>query len=123
MKSFPCLLVGLLALSLGPFGLAHATDKRPEHFKGKPAHTLEEAVNNLSEYNRKLAVILERKELGPHDLHEVHQLTYTLENALEKLHAEYATMADALEDVHVASERADAATVKAQGKVFLETSG
>lgn len=123
MKAPSRLLIGLCALGIGSFGLAHGDDSnRPDHFKGKPANTLEEAVGNFSEYNSKLAAIVAKDELSPLDMHEVHQLTYTLENALEKIRAELATLAETLEAVHVASEHADVATVKTQGKAYLDKS-
>lgn len=49
----------------------------------------------------------------------MHELTYTLENALRKINAELTALAGTLEAVHVASERADPATVKTQGKAYL----
>jgi len=94
-------------------------DNRPDHFEGKPAHTLNEARANLSEYNRKLEALLSRSELSTSDLHEIHVLTYTLENALEKIDSSVKTLVETLEAVHVASENADTATVKEKGKVYL----
>lgn len=101
---------------------AQADDERPEHFKGKPAETLEQALTNFSEYNGKLANILKKDELSPKDLYEVHQLTYTLENALEKIREEYEELAEALEEVHIASESNEPGTVKSRGREYLETS-
>lgn len=97
-------------------------EDRPDHFKGKPADTLEQALANFNEYNIKLAKIIAQKELSAGDMHEVHQLTYTLENALQKIQEEYAQLAEVLEDVHVASESANITTVKSQGKAYLDTS-
>ncbi len=96
-------------------------DERPDHFKGKPAETLEQAVANFSKYNNKLANILAKDNLSPEELHSIHELTYTLENALEKINAEFAELAKMLETVHVASETADAKTVKNQGTRYLDT--
>ncbi|MEX1033154.1 MAG: DUF6746 family protein [Cellvibrionaceae bacterium] len=108
-------LVGTLA-----FTLPAVADERPDHFEGKPSPTLEVALGNLSEYNPRLAALLEKDTLSPEDLHQVHQLTYTLENALEKLASEQARVAELLEEVHQASERADSATVKASGRAYLK---
>lgn len=120
MKCSPRLLIGLFALALAAAGTAYGDDDRPEHFEGKPARTLEEAVDNFSEYNDRLAAILNKDELGLMEVHEVHQLTYTLENALEKIRDELDDLADTLESVHVASEKADVDTVKSQGRAYLE---
>lgn len=99
-----------------------SAEPRPEHFKGKSADTLPEAVANFSEYNNALEALLRKPSLSPQDLHEVHQLTYTLENALEKIRAELATLADTLEAVHLASEAANSDEVRTQGQAYLSTS-
>ncbi|HEY7773612.1 MAG TPA: DUF6746 family protein, partial [Marinagarivorans sp.] len=56
------------------------------------------------------------------DLNEVHILTYTLENALEKLGSEREQLAELLEQVHKASEGADSDTVKTSGRAYLQGS-
>lgn len=109
----------LLAVSVA--AMAHSD--RPDHFAGLPANSLTEAVQNFSTYNAKLAELVALETLTPHQLHEVHQLTYTLENALEKMREELAELAEVLEEVHVASEYSDASTVKARGQVYLDTAG
>ena len=110
-------LVGCASLLLTPFAFADEV----EHFKGKPAETLEQAVSNFKEYNQKLEQIL-KGELSPEAMNEVHQLTYTLENALGKINEEFDTLAETLESIHLASERADANTVKASGQQYLDFS-
>lgn len=116
-----CLAPLSLALLLLAAGGVHA--ERPDHFEGLPAESLEQALANLSEYNRKLAALVAQDSLSPRDMHEVHQLTYTLENALEKLQDEVNTLVDVLEEVHVASETSDPETVKRQGAAYLQTMG
>lgn len=113
-------LCALCVYSYAP--AADDTQGRVDHFKGVPADTLDEALANLSEYNAQLEAILSSPELGPMELHNVHQLTYTLENALERLILELNELADTLEEVHVASERADPATVLDKGNEYLEIS-
>lgn len=109
----------LLTASLLLSSVSHADD-RPDHFKGEPSHTLTEALSNLSEYNQRLETILKKDQLSPQDMHEVHVLTYTLENALDKIDDSVDALEDQLEDVHKASERGDTKTVKEQGKVYLD---
>jgi len=92
-----------------------------EHYEGEPAETLEQAVTNFSKYNNKLDKML-AGELTPEAMNEIHQLTYTLENALGKLNEEFADLAERLELVHKASEHADPETVKFEGSVYLEKS-
>lgn len=108
----PLALAGLLGFAVS----AQATDV--EHFKGLPAETLEQAVVNFAEYNQKLATVLSG-EIDNQAMVEVHELTYTLENALAKIHAEVAELVDTLEELHLASEAFDAEAVKAQGDTYL----
>ncbi|MDZ7752782.1 MAG: DUF6746 family protein [Gammaproteobacteria bacterium] len=110
----------ILAGSLALAGAAPASDD-VEHYEGKPAETLEQAVANFSEYNAKLAAVLEQKELTPQDLATVHQLTYTLENALERINHDFSALAETLEAIHLASERADAEGVGSNGARYLDT--
>ena len=110
-------VVGLVLLVASPAVLAD----RADHFEGKSADTLAEAVANMSEYNEQLAAILAQEALIPQDMHNVHQLTYTLENALERIRAEVVELADVLETVHLASETADTDAVLESGAVYLDT--
>lgn len=92
-----------------------------EHFEGKESTNLKEAVANFSEYNKKLEQVL-AGDLTPEAMNEVHQLTYTLENALGKINQEFDGLAETLEEIHLASERADTEGVASKGKRYLETS-
>ncbi|MDZ7668822.1 MAG: DUF6746 family protein [Gammaproteobacteria bacterium] len=111
----------LLAFILLSGASALHADERVEHFEGKSAETLSEALENFSAYNDKLAAIVERETLSSEDLLEVHRLTYTLENALGKMREEMQTLAETLETVHLASERAQPDTVRSAGRDYLET--
>lgn len=95
-------------------------DDRPDHYRGKPAETVEQALANLKTYNAQLAVLVNKNTLTAEELDQVHQLTYTLENALEKLRDEHARLAEVLEQVHQASEHADADTTKKSGRDYLK---
>lgn len=117
IRSFSAVLV---ALSLAASTAAFADD-RPDHYEGKSAENLEQALANFSEYNKKFAAILAKKELVAADMHQVHELTYTMENALEKIRDELEDLADTLEEVHQASESADIAEVKKHGQIYLDT--
>lgn len=113
-------LIGLFVLNLGFSDIVHADRKRPDHFVGKPSRTLEEAFTNFSEYNARLAAFLAKGELTLQDVQQVHELTYTLENSLEKIRSEFTVLAETLEAIHVASENADIATVKTKAKIYLD---
>lgn len=120
MKLTYHVVAGFLALALSQTTLAEQ-NTRPDHYKGEPSATIEQAVTNFSEYNNRLAKIIAQETLSPQDMNEVHQLTYTLENALEKLRADFTDLAEVLEEVHVASETVDTSTVKAKGKTYLDS--
>lgn len=99
-------------------GTAAADDDRVEHFEGKPAETLEEAVANFAEANAEMAGLLEGR-LSDQDLVRIHELSYTLENALERISREVDSLAVTLEDIHVASEQMDRETIRTQGSTYL----
>ena len=113
-----CLTAALLATACLLTSIAQA-DERPDHFKGKAADTLEQAVANFSEYNQKLNTLLQA-ELTPLAMAEIHQLTYTLEVALEKIHSETGKLKDTLEEVHIASEHMDVAAAKRSGDAYIK---
>lgn len=107
-------MAATLAFSASSF----ATD-RVEHFKGLPSPDLTTAVKNFSEYNDLLAKQL-AGELTPQALAEIHQLTYTLEVALEKIGDEVKALADTLEEVHVASETSEPEKLAEEGKKYMQ---
>ncbi len=91
-----------------------------EHYSGKEAKTLEEAVANLDAYNDRLAKLLQQENLSGEELAQVHKLSYTLENALKRIRTELGTMAGDLETMHLASERGESDTTRERGRAFLE---
>ena len=112
-----CLRFAALAAVLALSFAAGAQDQRISHYSGEPADSMPQALANLAEYNARLQALLAEDEV---DLHTVHELTYTLENALQRIQADLADAAEALEAVHLASEAADAETVKTRGRDYLE---
>ena len=118
-------LILAATLALVPFSTpawASGAGERAAHFEGKPSATLAKAVANFNEYNLKLKTILDGK-LTDADMAEVHQLTYTLENALEKINEEMSALAGTLEEVHLASEKLDRDAVLKHGRAYLSVSG
>jgi uncharacterized phage infection (PIP) family protein YhgE len=90
-----------------------------EHFEAVESPDLETALENLAEYNEKLRAILDGGSLSGSDMGKVHELTYTLENALGRIDDELDEAAEVLEEVHLASERADRNTVRSSGEAYL----
>ena len=95
-------------------------DKNYQHFESKPATNLRMALCNLVQYNEKLGPLLEKDSPSALDLSKVHELSYTLENALIQLQSDLKQMALDLEDVHLASESMNAEVVKAKGAAYLQ---
>lgn len=113
----------LSALLLGLLLASHSlASERYEHFKGQPSENLPQALHNLAEYNQKLQALLAKPAFDEHDLHEVHALTYTLENALGRIDSELKVIAADLEAVHKASEHNDPAKVRQHGQAYLQGS-
>lgn len=92
-----------------------------DHFEAKESKTLKEAVANFSEYNNRLEEVL-AGDLTPQAMNEVHQLTYTLENALGKISEEFEELAITLEEVHQSSEHMETDKVQKHGAQYLNTS-
>ena len=100
----------------------HGHEDQPQHFQGKPAETDKQARKNLKEYNGKLKALLDKEKLSASDLGEIHRISYTLENAIAQLDPEGKRIAEYLEEVHLASERADRDTVRKKGQAYLSAS-
>lgn len=96
-----------------------ADNEQYRHYSGEPALTLDQALTNLRDYNRRLQLLLNNTELDASDMGEVHQLTYTLENALQRLEQEVETIQEQLEVVHKGSEALDTERVKRVGQKYL----
>ena len=94
-------------------------DDPVDHYAGKPSETLEEAVKNFTEGNARLRELLSG-EVSNQDMADIHELSYTIENAVATLRREMNVLAVVLEDVHIASERFNQDTVSASGKAYLD---
>lgn len=113
-KSLFALAPLLLAFSFGV-----SAEEKYNHFPSLEAPNLQAAICNIQNYNKKLTAITNKAELEPVDMVKVHELTYTLENAVIRLQQELQTIAADLEQVHLASERLDPKTINEFGKKYL----
>ncbi len=116
MKFAPLLLNLLVPLAT----LADEPAERSDHYHGLPAPTLEIAWQNYTEHNTELEALLTKASLSARDLDTIHQLTYTLENALERIKIDLDSMADTLEALHLSSEQAQREAVAEHGKDYLQ---
>ena len=112
-------LIATTLLSINACIANSFAEERPDHFSGKPADTLVEALVNFNEGNAILRKLL-TGEVSPEDLGEIHQLSYTLENALGKINEEYKTLAILLEQIHLGSETGKTVAVKGNAKAYFD---
>ncbi len=119
MKRMPLSLALLFAaVAVSATAAELSPDGRP-HFSGKEATSLEEAMDHFKAANDELEAYLEHENLPRADLAHIHELTYTLENALAKIQEELGALAVTLEEVHLASEKGDADSVRESGRRYL----
>ncbi len=120
-------VLAIVAVSVGGYALLtsshdhadHAHEDRVDHYEGQTIETKKQAIQILQESNGKIAKILKAKELDTVELEEIHEISYTLEAAIDKLIAEKAATSDQLESideaiqaVHYASENHEEAKVR-----------
>ena len=94
-------------------------DEDYDHFPALAAPDVATALCNIKTYNEKLVAITNKDEMSAEDMVKVHELTYTLENALARLQTTLGDMAVVLEEVHKASERLDSGIINESGKTYL----
>ncbi|WP_102797010.1 DUF6746 family protein [Bowmanella denitrificans] len=99
-----------------------SAETRPDHYHGQSAESLEQALQNLDLYNAKLQQVVNKAELTIEDMVLVHELTYSLENALQRLDLELGNLAETLEEVHVGSEQAKTELVRIKARAYLQHS-
>lgn len=95
-------------------------DEKYNHFPALNSADITAAFCNIQSYNKKLAAITSKSELTAEDMVKVHELTYTLENAVNLLKQSLEQVSVHLEDVHKASERLDANVIKSSGEKYLK---
>ena len=111
------LLFATMLFSLA--GLAQASE-RLDHFKGEQPKSMIEAYSILQTYNEKLEAIIAQETLSASDLNDIHQITYSLENALQYIDANLRSTAEQLEVVHKLSETGQAVKTLEEAKKYLK---
>ena len=112
------LKTSIFALSILTASAVSASEVR--HYKGKDVNTVEEAIAVLQEYNPKLQALLESEELKPQDMGKIHEMTYSMENALKILEGSLKITQRNLEELHLSSERMETEKAKIYGKLYLD---
>lgn len=112
-------LLSILAVTLlTPLQIANAEEKN-NHFPSLESHDVSTALCNIQAYNQKLAAITNKPNLTALDMVNIHELTYTLENAVNFLKVSLENVSVDLEEVHLASETLDPNTIKDSGEKYL----
>lgn len=110
----------LLFALFGMFATTAYSDEDYDHFASLEAPNTSVAVCNLNSFNKKLQAIVEKSELSAEDMVKVHELTYTLENAVQRLQQDLVDIAVDLEKTHKASEALKQDEVKMAGSAYLD---
>lgn len=113
VKSAIAVLIGASLFS------AQASDD-DAHFKAIVSTDIASALCNLNTYNAELQQVTSEKDVDTMGMLKVHELTYTLENALQKIQAELITIAANLEEVHQSSESHDQTKVKTYTEKYMK---
>ncbi|TKB46367.1 DUF6746 family protein [Thalassotalea mangrovi] len=98
-------------------------EEKYNHFPALESPDTATALCNIRNFNEKLNALTSKKTLTAEDMVKVHELTYTLENAVMRLQQDLDAIAVDLEKVHKASEQLDAATIKDSGEKYLTATG
>ena len=109
--------IASLLVALASFNI-QATDV--DHFKGAASPDLQSALCNLKKFDKKMAKLVKKQEMKMEDLAEIHELTYTLEVAVQRVQSEMNVVAEELEKAHKGSEVLAEAKVKKAAKEYLD---
>lgn len=107
--------LGLAALPV------HASEE-VEHYDAKPSTNLAEALETLAAYNAKVAEVMARDGLDVQDMEEVHEYTYTMEQAVARIASDLESVAALLEEVHQSCEGDDTDALRSATGAYLDLS-
>jgi small-conductance mechanosensitive channel len=79
-------------------------ESKNQHFASLASPDIQTAKCNIQTYNEKLDALTQKSDITTLDMVKIHELTYTLEDALKRLSKDLATAAAELEKAHLASE-------------------
>lgn len=112
-----------VALFFSVIGMSQALsdgNASANHFPSVASASVAEAQCNLAKYNASLQDIINLPKLTVTDMLSVHELTYTLEQAIQRLQVSLADVAEELEKVHKASEHLDPNIIVSSGQIYQE---
>lgn len=118
MKTFMLAAVaGVVLMQAMP---ALAQEERVQHYEAVVPHSEQEARDELKAKTAEIAAVLEKKTLDDNDLEKVHEITYSLEAAVDALRKTVKgdavttldTVDEAVQAVHSSSENHKEAEVR-----------
>ena len=119
MKKTLSLLALAAAATFSTATFGQSPSDRVAHYQGKQASDLAEAMVNLREANARLAELLSG-EVGEYDIHDIHSLSYTLEESLAAIRKELADLQGDVESMHFYSEGLNREEVIQYGNAYLD---
>lgn len=119
MKSSLAYLALSAAIALAPSAsAAEPPPPRIDHYQAKHANDVEAAIVNLREANAKLAELLSG-EVSDDAMHDIHSLSYTVEESLTRIIDELKVLLDTAGDMHFATEGLKRDAVIDYGDAYL----
>jgi len=112
MRKTALIVTALLSVAVFQPQVTFASDEiKIDHYGAKEFANTEEALAGLLSTSNEMASIVAAAELDATKMEQIHQISYTTENALAKIGVDKALVA-ALEEVHLASEEHDPVDLK-----------
>lgn len=99
---------------------AAETESRPAHREVAIPKTTKEAWQMLRRDGEVLRQYLEKKELTPLELYEVHMLTYSLRASVQRLRSDWEQVAQEVEELHEVSEANNSELTRKHGQALLD---
>jgi hypothetical protein len=112
-------LIAVSSIATLLFANSALADEKYQHFASLDSPDLKTAICNAKAHNRKLAPLVAKESPTVEDMLKIHELTYTLENALIQINKDLEKMKKDLEEVHLGSESMNANRISTFGAEYL----
>ena len=112
------LLLTMMTLVIA-FPVMAGDESNVEHYAAQEITTKAEAQTTLDVFNAEVKGILSAETLSVSQMERIHEITYTLEKALPMVNGEGSSAAEALENVHLASEDHSEAKLRENFKAYM----
>lgn len=107
----------------------HHDDERPEHYEAEKMGSVKDALAKLEEKAEYLTPIFAKEEITVEDLEHTHEVTYTMEAAVDKLRATandaqgdaLDAVDEAVQALHYASEKREEAKAREWFAAYQES--